>query len=119
MGLSTKIIVFLQVSASLQSLARAYSDGAPKEACSDMTPKHGVSAQVGASHAHLVIVKGQHFFGPGERLDIRLLVPEPYPSFKGFLIQAKNSDGKIVGHFDASRDPHAKILDCDHEVEGS
>ena len=66
-------------------IAFGYPQGAPKSACLDLRPKHGVDPQPNPSHYEFhVNTQDLH---PGAKVPISLLVKSPHPQFKGFIIQ--------------------------------
>lgn len=68
-------------------LTFGYPNGAPSEACEDMTPQHGVEGIFQQSHHQLLIGKRSYNFRLGEKIDISLIVPSNrMRKFKGFLI---------------------------------
>ena len=96
---------------SLPILVQAYSSGAPKGACLDLTPKHNFDPQPNPIQPTHQIVTKRDSFGLGEKVELELTVPAPN-QFKGFLIQARNQDQEIVGHFE-TEDPNVELMDCD------
>ena len=66
-----------------------YSSGAPKSACTSMTPNHQVEPQQGPSyHKFTILNEGPYFYSPGEKVNISLFVPDDsFSEFKGFMIQ--------------------------------
>lgn len=66
-------------------IAFGYPQGAPKSACLDLRPKHGVDPQPNPSHYEFhVNTQDLH---PGAKVPLSLLVKSPHPQFKGFIIQ--------------------------------
>ena len=65
--------------------AFGYPQGAPKSACLDLRPKHGVDPQPNPSHYEFHV--NTQDIHPGAKVPISLLVKSPNPQFKGFIIQ--------------------------------
>ena len=86
-----------------------------KGACLDLTPKHNANAQPSPSNHQLEFKKDT--FGLGEKVDFELKVPAPN-HFKGFLIQARNENNEIVGHFE-TEDFNVDLMDCDAKEHSS
>lgn len=76
--------------------ALAYSNGAPLEVCTDLMPQHGAPAQTKESPYTLTLnrksVKG------GESMTLTL-ASKDFSKFKGFIIQARDSNDKPIGSF--------------------
>ena len=69
-------------------LVFSYHTGAPKEACDDLVPGHGVDSQPPSQDHQLVLNKGNWNFHLGEKINFTLkLRDESRAQFKGFLIQ--------------------------------
>lgn len=69
-----------------------YQEGAPKQACTNMIPQHGVDPLPGPTYHVFKINKDIYTFQPGEKVPISLHVLNQNPQFKGFMIQ--------VGYFE-------------------
>jgi len=80
------------------SSVQGYAGGAPLEVCDDMLPQHGKPAQTKDSPYTLTpnrkSVKG------GESITLTL-ASKDFSKFKGFLVQARNSENKPIGSFTA------------------
>ncbi|KAL4135563.1 hypothetical protein QTP88_007163 [Uroleucon formosanum] len=76
--------------------ALAYSNGAPLEVCTDLMPQHGAPVQTKESPYTLTLnrksVKG------GESMTLTL-ASKDFSKFKGFIIQARDSNDKPIGSF--------------------
>ncbi|XP_063408776.1 putative ferric-chelate reductase 1 [Mytilus trossulus] len=85
------------------------SQGALPKACDNMTPHHyGVKGQTGAAPFRLTVDKTEY---RGEETIIVKLSKTSNKTFKGFLIQARNEDGKKIEGFRLSA--QSKFLQCD------
>ena len=93
-------------------VVQSHPNGAPKKACLDMTPGHNHVAQPNPSIHKLMIRKEVYNFELGDKINIELLGPSANNKFKGFLVQARNENGQIVGHFETD-DNNVKLMDCD------
>ncbi|KAH8255829.1 hypothetical protein KR038_011453 [Drosophila bunnanda] len=93
------IVVCLAIS------VHAYSDGAPKVACPDLTPQHGAKLQTIKPPYSL---SGPAHVRSGEKLKLTLGGDE----FKGFIIQARDGQNRVVGKFQVVDDAHSQTLTC-------
>lgn len=95
----------LLITVCLAVSVNAYSEGAPKAACRDLTPQHGAELQTkkppysfsGSSH-----VRG----------DQKLTLTLGGDEFLGFLIQARDGQNRVVGQFNVLDTQHSQTLDC-------
>ena len=85
--MSIKIFLPILILASGFYSVFGYSSGAPKQACNDLIPQHGVPSSGYQSYHHFTIDKDIFRFGLGEKIPINLFVTAPDPEFKGFIVQ--------------------------------
>lgn len=83
----------------------AYSEGAPKGACPDLTPQHGAKLQ-GSKPPYSL--SGSPHVRSGEKLSLTLGGDD----FKGFMIQARDGQNRPVGQFQVVDNAHSQTLDC-------
>ncbi|EDW03631.1 GH10402 [Drosophila grimshawi] len=85
----------LLIAACLAVSVNAYSEGAPKAACRDLTPQHGAELQTSKPP--------YSFSGPSHvRGDQQLTLTLGGAEFLGFLIQARDGQNRVVGQFQDS-----------------
>ena len=103
MAQSALKIVFLGL--ALAVLTEAYQVGAPAGVCDSMTPQHGVDPQTSEFPYSLNATK------KGSQISITLKTKIAGDSFKGFIIEVRNSaNNKPIGTFSAPAD--TKTIDC-------
>ncbi|KAH8376933.1 hypothetical protein KR093_002289 [Drosophila rubida] len=96
---------FLLIAVCLAAGVSAYSDGAPKVACGDMTPQHGAQLQTKKPP--------YSFSGPAHvRNDQKLTLTLGGDEFLGFMIQARDGQNRVVGQFKVVDAEHSQTLDC-------
>ncbi|EDW77388.1 defense protein l(2)34Fc [Drosophila tropicalis] len=84
---------------------QAYSEGAPKAACKDLTPQHGAELQTKKPP--------YSFSGPSHvRGDQKLTLTLGGGEFLGFIIQARDGQNRVVGKFEVVDGVHSQTLDC-------
>ncbi|KAH8273975.1 hypothetical protein KR044_006819 [Drosophila immigrans] len=93
------------IAVCLAASANAYSDGAPKVACGDLTPQHGAQLQTDKPPYS---ISGLSHVRSGEKLTLTLGGDE----FLGFLIQARDGQNRVVGQFKVVDAQHSQTLDC-------
>lgn len=76
--------------------AQGYATGAPKEVCEDMLPQHGAPAQT--KESPYTLTSNRKSVRGGETVTLTLAAKDQ-SKFKGFLVQARNSDGAPIGSF--------------------
>ncbi|KAL5238471.1 hypothetical protein ACI65C_005881 [Semiaphis heraclei] len=76
--------------------ALAYSEGAPLEVCTDLMPQHGAPAQTKESPYTLTL--NRKSMKGGESVTLTL-ASKDFSKFKGFIIQARDSNEKPIGSF--------------------
>ncbi|XP_020810699.1 defense protein l(2)34Fc [Drosophila serrata] len=96
---------FLVVAVCLAISVHAYSDGAPKTACADLTPQHGAKLQTIKPPYSL---SGPAHVRSNEKLKLTLGGDE----FKGFIIQARDGQNRVVGKFQVVDAAHSQTLSC-------
>ncbi|XP_075529032.1 uncharacterized protein LOC142560668 isoform X2 [Dermacentor variabilis] len=101
-GMSLRHLFFLVM---LSRGAVCYPNGAPAEACGDMTPNHGPNAKASSDKGDLKLTAAPH--------DKRSAKVTLEGTFKGFLIKAVDSDGTVVGSFTPDMPDIAKGIECD------
>ncbi|XP_032592369.1 defense protein l(2)34Fc [Drosophila grimshawi] len=95
----------LLIAACLAVSVNAYSEGAPKAACRDLTPQHGAELQTSKPP--------YSFSGPSHvRGDQQLTLTLGGAEFLGFLIQARDGQNRVVGQFQVVDAEHSQTLDC-------
>lgn len=115
-----KVYLFLLVACSFKSVVFGHGSGAPREACSDLTPQHGGNTTSSSSAPYRLTVSSDEI-SAGNEVTVRLeAVPLEENFFLGFLIQARTIDdkeqlgesafGEFVLNDEYSR--FAKLLDC-------
>lgn len=105
----SKIFVVL-VSVGIPLMVQGYSNGAPAEECSSMTPRHHVDPQKSAAPYDFIIDK--KFIRAGESVTVTLKGRSNDDDFKGLLVQARVGDTPI-GVFDVSPSRQfIQTLDC-------
>ncbi|ALC39942.1 l-2-34Fc [Drosophila busckii] len=97
--------LLLIAAACLTVGVNAYSDGAPKAACRDLTPQHGAELQTKKPPYTLT---GPHHVAAGEKLTLKLSGDD----FLGFIIQARDGQNRAVGTFTVLDPAHSQTLDC-------
>ncbi|KAH8308285.1 defense protein l(2)34Fc [Drosophila kikkawai] len=95
----------LVIAACLAISVHAYSDGAPKTACPDLTPQHGAKLQTIKPPYSL---SGPSHVRSGEKLKLTLGGDE----FLGFMIQARDGQNRVVGQFQVVDADHSQTLSC-------
>merc|ERR1711974_62084 len=113
---SPNVLVTKNVILMCAAVARisATPKGAPEEACGDMIPKHGDAKPQTTDSPYNVKVSATSI-RPGDTVDVTISGSK----FKGFLLQARDSDstsrdseGKLVGKFSEGVEG-SKYLKCD------
>lgn len=95
----------LLIAACLAVSVNAYSEGAPKAACRDLTPQHGAELQTKKPP--------YSFSGPSHvRGDQKLTLTLGGDEFLGFMIQARDGQNRVVGQFNVLDTQHSQTLDC-------
>lgn len=92
-----------------------HSTSVLQEACESLSPKgqqHGNEAQTIQSPYTIEISSST--VKAGDKLTVTISGPET-DSFKGFMVQARDSDGHKVGKFIATDDHCCKTFTCDNE----
>jgi len=102
------ILQLLLVSASAL-LCQAYPDGAPVAACSDLLPQHGVNPQNSDPPYHIHTTAGDD----NTSLTVHIHNMTEGVTYRGFMIQGRDSDGNIIGTFDTGDDHQA--IDCTYQ----
>lgn len=97
--------------AACVGIAVAYSTGAPKDACADLTPQHGpVKSQTSA--APYSLSPSTDKVRRGDTIKLTLRGNNASDKIKGFLIQAR--DGALpIGQFKVVDQLNSQLLDCD------
>ncbi|CAG9853841.1 unnamed protein product [Phyllotreta striolata] len=91
---------------SMAYYCNAYSGGAPKEVCNDMTPKHPVDPQKSPLPYKITVNKNQVKGGQQVAISIN------GRSFKGLLVQVRKAN-EATGEFVVSAsDKYFKTVDC-------
>lgn len=80
----------------LAPVAEAYSEGAPVDVCQDMLPQHGAPAQT--TDSPYTLTANRKSVKPGETLTLTLAAKDA-SKFKGFLVQARDSNDNPIGSF--------------------
>jgi len=98
----------------------AKPNGAPEEACESMTPKHGFSRPRDTVSPYLVKVDNT-LVKAGGMVGITITSFEEKHNFKGFLLQARDSEEKLVGSFSSGEEGQDgwKFLECSGMENGS
>ncbi|XP_030377051.1 defense protein l(2)34Fc [Scaptodrosophila lebanonensis] len=94
----------LVIAAFLAASAHAYSEGAPRAACGDLTPQHGAKLQ---TIKPPYSISGPPHVLKGETVKLTL----GGDKFLGFMIQARDGQNRPVGQFKVL-DTKAQTLDC-------
>ncbi|XP_030569822.1 defense protein l(2)34Fc [Drosophila novamexicana] len=95
----------LLLAACLAVSVNAYSEGAPKAACRDLTPQHGAELQTRKPP--------YSFSGPSHvRGDQKLTLTLGGDEFLGFMIQARDGQNRVVGQFKVVDTARSQTLDC-------
>ncbi len=96
------------------SLSLAYETGAPDSACASLTPGHGPDPQPGDTNPYtlavdlssLIFYSSDHVgdtipIQSGEEVTLVLKKKSPASGadFMGFIVQAREEDGSVVGQF--------------------
>ena len=93
--------------------SEAYSRGAPTSACGSMKPGHASQSQTSAS-PYKVTVSGSTV-STGGQLTVELN-PTGSETFKGFFLQARNSDDDIIGSFETVTND-GKYVNCGNKPQ--
>lgn len=93
------------IAACLAVSVNAYSEGAPKAACRDLTPQHGAELQ---TKKPPYSISGPSHVQAGQKLTLTLGGDE----FLGFIIQARDGQNRVVGQFNVVDTQHSQTLDC-------
>ncbi|EDW27397.1 GL21051 [Drosophila persimilis] len=101
---------FLVIAACLAISVHAYSDGAPKAACRDLTPQHGAKLQTEKPPYR---IDGPPHVQGGQKLELTLGGDE----FLGFMIQARDGQNRVVGQFKVVDSAHSQTLDCSGKAD--
>lgn len=88
----------------------AYSTGAPDEACFDMVPQHGVSAQ--ASRAPYEVHLSKNQIRAGDRVDVTIRGLKRTDTIKGFMVQARVGDTPVGNWLVDKNHSYGQTLDC-------
>merc|ERR1711893_374871 len=101
MGEKTVMLVFAVL--SLCVVVRALPGGAPEQACGDLVPQHGASPQ-GSNPPYRISVEkdGRDFLVSVESSNGR--------PFRGFILQARDENERVVGHFHVIDYDESQIL---------
>ncbi|XP_017067938.1 defense protein l(2)34Fc [Drosophila eugracilis] len=95
----------LVIAACLAISVHAYSEGAPKAACRDLTPQHGAKLQTDKPPYSIT--------GPPHvRGDQKLTLTLGGDEFLGFMIQARDGQNRVVGQFQVVDPKHSQTLEC-------
>lgn len=73
-----------------------YESGAPTEVCDTMLPNHGAPAQT--KESPYMLTPNRKTVKPSESITLTL-ASKDFSKFKGFMIQARNSNGHPIGSF--------------------
>ncbi|XP_034097820.1 defense protein l(2)34Fc [Drosophila sulfurigaster albostrigata] len=95
----------LLIAVCLAASAHAYSEGAPKVACGDLTPQHGAQLQ---TKKPPYSISGSSHVRNSQKLTLTLGGDE----FMGFIIQARDGQNRVVGQFKVVDTEHSQTLDC-------
>jgi len=101
------------------SPADGYSRGAPNNACSNLTPRHGPGPQT--SPAPFSVTPIQTNVVPGGAITLRIKATQNGESFKGFMVQAtalSNQQNNGIGRF-INAPQGAQLLSCVSGLENS
>lgn len=97
---------------SIFARVHAYSSGAPEKVCNTMMPKHGGGILPQASAPSYKITTKPNNLG------ILVTIESPEAPFEGFMLQARDPQGNIVGTFDPI-DNFARTMNCDGSSDNS
>jgi len=86
---------YLFLVCALVAMGECYKNGAPPEACSDMTPQHGVDPKELPSPYTLTATKKSN-----KKISVTI-GSQDGTKFKGFLLKALDKDGNPIGTFDS------------------
>ncbi|KAG8132648.1 hypothetical protein E2320_010488 [Naja naja] len=107
---SSRITFIAWLLACLSDQSAGYPDGRVSESCDSMLPFHGGSPQEFPKHTIEVNVTE---FKPGDRVKVSF----SGPTFKGFLLQARNADrleDPPIGSFALADRRRSQLLKCGH-----
>ncbi|KAF4117122.1 hypothetical protein G5714_001675 [Onychostoma macrolepis] len=90
----------------------AYSNGRVEDSCQSMTPNHtGFESQISSSPYKVSV--NSTTFTPGQTITVTLQAAENASEFQGFMLQAREVDGKTaVGHFTSININQSRALNC-------
>jgi Reeler domain len=88
-------------------------NGAPESTCSTLLPIHGGGIPPEATQSLFQVIPQASVVGQGQILRIEIPSDIPQLSFKGFMIHARASNGRVVGRFASSADGLVKLINCD------
>jgi len=106
--MTSRLVVLSLGCLCLAGSALGYGSGAPRDACEDMIPQHGLDPQTSA-FPYLVRVS-KTSIKAGENVDVTIVGKRADP-FKGFMLQARVGDTP-VGMFVNKNSPNYRVTDC-------
>jgi hypothetical protein len=87
-------------------------NGAPESTCSTLMPVHS-NIPPEATQSLFQVIPQASVVGQGQILRVEIPSDIPQLSFKGFMIHARASNGRVVGRFASSADGLVKLISCD------
>ena len=87
-------------------------NGAPESTCSTLMPVHS-NIPPEASQSLFQIIPQASVVGQGQILRVEIPSDIPQLSFKGFMIHARASNGRVIGRFASDADGLVKLINCD------
>merc|ERR1711976_860051 len=102
-----RLLFVTAVALGLVSSIVARPDGAPVQACRDLTPDHIVPPQTSEPNFQLEVE--QNTENNGYRVKLNKTTDE---QFKGFIIQARTESGDITGRFEILDPDNTGLLMC-------
>ncbi|XP_025110859.1 putative defense protein [Pomacea canaliculata] len=84
-----RLAVVAVLLATLGSLSRGYQNGAPKDACVSMFPRHQAEAQTSPSPYNIILNTAT--YTPGSNNTVAVLLTSPQQTFAGVLVEARSA----------------------------
>lgn len=109
--LTLRLTSYLLIVFNLKSIM-ALPDGAPVSVCQTMLPFHGGGIPPSNTQSLFTVKPQQNVIGQGQILRIEIPSTIRDLSFKGFMIHARTTNGRVVGRFASSADGLVKLIDC-------
>ena len=106
-----RVVVCLFLILLMIENSQQFGRGSPVSRCENMLPSHQGAVPQTTPSPYKIVLK-ETSIGNGQRMSVELKALENGRKFRGFLLQARTIDGRIIGQFQPNDEIDFNFLEC-------